>query len=247
MSEPERAAGNGPSIFPSYCRERPSPQYKALLCLYQDMHRAGYRRISAQGETAVAASDAYAGEQLLHYLGHIRALARQHDARRILDYGAGKGTQYRDDLVIRLDDGKTEFRGIKAFWGVDSIDCYEPGLSDGPPEGSFHGVVCTDVLEHCFAADLPWIVEELFRLADRFVFANIACYPAAALLPNGENAHTTLRPPTWWQGFFDATANRFPGCDFLLACAEMGADGRHVHHWYRRQRYGEQSADRFRR
>ena len=27
---------------------------------------------------------------------------------------------------------------------------------------------------------------------------NVACYNAAALLPNGENAHVTVRAPSWW-------------------------------------------------
>jgi hypothetical protein len=61
------------------------------------------------------------------------------------------------------------------------------------PEGRFDGVVCTDVLEHCPEEDLPWIVGELFGYARLFVFANVACYPAAKKLPNGENAHCTIR------------------------------------------------------
>ena len=26
----------------------------------------------------------------------------------------------------------------------------------------------------------------------------MACYPAQALLPNGENAHATIKEPKWW-------------------------------------------------
>ena len=45
--------------------------------------------------------------------------------------------------------------------------------------------------------------------AGRFVFATIALYPAGKTLPNGENAHCTIRPPEWWKTLIDVvTANR---------------------------------------
>jgi hypothetical protein len=39
---------------------------------------------------------------------------------------------------------------------------------------------------------------------------NIACYPANALLPNGENAHITVRDKNWWKAQLDNCALRFP-------------------------------------
>jgi hypothetical protein len=43
------------------------------------------------------------------------------------------------------------------------------------------------------------------------VFASIASFPAIKSLPNGENAHCTVRPPEWWAGLLHATAHRHPG------------------------------------
>ena len=39
--------------------------------------------------------------------------------------------------------------------------------------------------------------------ADTFLFATVALYPAAKILPNGENAHCTLKSPDWWRSMFE--------------------------------------------
>jgi hypothetical protein len=84
------------------------------------------------------------------------------------------------------------------------------------PGNSFDGVISTDVLEHCPEEDLPWIVQELFDLADKFVFASIAGYPARKHLPSGENAHCTVRPLSWWTQLFSHAAKGSPGLIWRL-------------------------------
>jgi hypothetical protein len=45
--------------------------------------------------------------------------------------------------------------------------------------------------------------------AKLFVFATVAMYPAGKTLPNGENAHCTIKPPDWWRALIDCvTAGR---------------------------------------
>jgi hypothetical protein len=41
---------------------------------------------------------------------------------------------------------------------------------------------------------VPWVLDRLFGLAERFVRA-ADCYPAVALLPDGRNAHSRQQPP----------------------------------------------------
>ena len=90
--------------------------------------------------------------------------------------------------------------------------CYDPCYEAccQLPEGKFDGVISTDVLEHCIEEDIPWIVAEMFAYANRFVFAAIACYPAKTTLPNGENAHATVRPIDWWKQVFTDAGNKHP-------------------------------------
>ena len=53
------------------------------------------------------------------------------------------------------------------------------------------------------------IVAEIFSYARRFVYVNVACYPAEKRLPNGENAHCTVRPPEWWAKLYGDAARYF--------------------------------------
>jgi hypothetical protein len=60
------------------------------------------------------------------------------------------------------------------------------------------------------------VIEEMFRYARRFVFANVACFPAVKNLPNGQNAHCTLHPPEWWAGLVHGIAMRHTHISYRL-------------------------------
>jgi hypothetical protein len=87
---------------------------------------------------------------------------------------------------------------------VDFVRCYDPSYPpySKRPDETFDAVICTDVLEHCPEDDLEWIIADLFGFARKLVFAVAACYPALTHLPNGENAHCTVRPASWWHSKF---------------------------------------------
>ena len=86
-------------------------------------------------------------------------------------------------------------------------------------------VVCMDVLEHIFITDIPNLVDELFSLTKNLLVINIACYNAKALLPNGENAHITVRGPDWWKGIIDSKAINYPEIKVLLICSQDWNNG----------------------
>ena len=205
-----------------YSRSSPSPHYQTLIQMYSEMHTVGYaQKTETDSETYwLKPEDSFKGEHLLKFIERIKRMTEKHGAKTILDYGSGKGEQYSEEIIIKDKDGGIKFKGVRDYWKVDSIDCYEPALVNSFPQKKYDGVISTDVLEHCFIADVPWIVEEMFACAKNFVFVNIACYPAVAQLSNGENAHITIRSPSWWHGLFEATANRFPNCDYEIACVD---------------------------
>jgi hypothetical protein len=171
-----------------------------------------YRMMHEQGEVflGIPAADTFPGKSLLPQVGRIKRLIDASEARTILDYGSGKGRQYEPKPV--RDGSGQEWPGIMDFWGVDEIVCYDPSYApfSALPEGTFDGVISTDVLEHCPEEDVPWIVEEMFGFAERFLFANVACYPATKRLPNGENAHCTIKPVEWWKDIIEAAARSKP-------------------------------------
>ncbi len=188
----------------SYSRSTPSPRYFELLAQYQQMHREGER------SRGIPPEQTYAGISLPRHAVSIKLLIDRYHARTLLDYGAGKGHQYRP-MNVQLPDG-TRFSSIPEYWGIEELRCYDPGHEPFStlPQTKFDGVICTDVLEHCPESDMEWIVEELFAHARSFLFTNVACYQALAHLNNGENAHCTIRDRDWWQQTFATCAANHP-------------------------------------
>lgn len=188
-----------------YNRHSPSPRYRALLEQYRSMHREGEKILGLAPERT------FPGEKLLPQAPRIKRLIERTGAATLLDYGSGKGQMYQRSPVEVTGTGT--WPSIREYWNVQDIRCYDPCYEpfNRLPDEKFDGVICTDVLEHCPEEDIPWILDELFGYAQKFVFANAACYPARKHLPNGENAHCTIREPAWWRERLQASAARHPG------------------------------------
>ncbi len=203
-----------------YSRRAPSQRYLDLLELYKEMHDEGAR---LKGKTA---EDTFPGKSMPRHAEAIRELIDLTGAKSLLDYGCGKGQQYRW-RDIKLSDGQV-VDSLLAYWGIGEVAKYDPGYEpfSQMPDGKFDAVVCTDVLEHCPEEDLPWILDELFVHARLFVYANVACFPAKKRLPSGENAHVTVRSPGWWEGLITGIAHRHPGVRYRILLATKP--------WYRR-------------
>lgn len=198
-----RHLGDGePEARPRYGRAHPGPCYRALLDQYRKMHAAD--------------AEVFAGKSVFFAASKVRGLVERFSSRTLLDYGSGKGSQYAE-RNITLPGVAGVWPSLKQYWGLDEVVCYEPGAGpgDNEPQGQYDGVICVDVLEHCAVEDLPWIVDELFAHARQFVFANVASYPAAKTLPNGDNAHVTQRRDSWWKGLFSSVATRYPGIHWV--------------------------------
>jgi len=175
-----------------YTRDDPSPRFKEIVSLYKTLHKDG---VEAQD---IPAEETFDGRSLAPHLNHIGAMIKAHGARTLLDYGSGKGSLY-ETATSQQSDG-TQIQGLKAIWGLDETTCYDPGYEpySNIPTGTFDAVICTDVLEHVPEEDISWVLDELFSYANKFMFCTIAMYPAMKILPNGENAHITLKDPGWW-------------------------------------------------
>ena len=207
-----------------FSRQNPSLRYQELTALYRRLHSEGELRLG------LSPDETYPGDSLLPHVKRIKGLIGSTGARIILDYGCGKGYQYGPSKITVPGEGVWD--SVIDYWDIDEVCCYDPCYErySKLPEGKFDGVISTDVLEHCPEQDIPWVVAEIFSYATRFVFANVACYPALTTLPNGENAHCTVRPLEWWQTVFDEAAKDYPDLDWQLclhkhATAEAGRAG----------------------
>ena len=128
------------------------------------------------------------GGGLKFYLQHIVDLVQDTKAETLLDYGCGKAEGY-----LHHKHHKN--------WGDIMPSLYDPAISEYEvlPDGNFDGVISFDVLEHIPKEQIPETFQTIFSKAKKFVFLGIATAPAKAILPNGENAHCTVKKPDWWE------------------------------------------------
>ncbi|REJ64721.1 MAG: class I SAM-dependent methyltransferase [Planctomycetota bacterium] len=201
----------------AYQRKNPSPRYRELLSQYQQLHLYGDVRRNIPPEQH------YAGRSLPRHAETIKQLIDHFQAKTILDYGSGKGSQYK--MAVTMKDGQ-RYRSIPEYWDIDSLTCYDPAYEPfaESPVGQFDGVISTDVLEHVPEDDMEWVVDEMFSLATKFLFVNAASFQALAHLPNGENAHCTIKPVEWWRELFTRVAARHPQVRYFVSI-DFGAEG----------------------
>ena len=196
----------------AYSRTNPSPRYYELLQQYQALHTYG------APEQGVEAHQMFPGQSLLQHVSTLIQLTQRFGFHSMLDFGCGKGMLYRPVNDIRLSDGRS-FNCLQELLGLPAT-LYDPGYLPyaSRPDTPSDLVVCTDVLEHVPAEDIPWILEELFALSRVFVFANIAGYPAKKTLPNGENAHCTVETVEWWTAQIERAAAGYPERYYRFVC-----------------------------
>jgi len=125
------------------------------------------------------------GSASVHYAPLVAGVARRHQAREILDYGAGKG-RLAGELEWLLP------------WPV-SVRRYDPGVPEwsAPPQPCDF-VTCIDVLEHIEPDLLDNVLDDLRRVTRRIGFFTVHTGPAVKVLPDGRNAHLIQEPARWW-------------------------------------------------
>jgi hypothetical protein len=117
----------------------------------------------------------------LRFLRPEIALLKPHS---ILDYGCGQ-SRFLDELklgyeveLVRYDPAIPEF-------------CQKPGIRADL-------LVTIDVLEHIEETDLDDVISELSSLSHNAIII-VDTKPATTFLPDGRNAHVTIRSHTWWR------------------------------------------------
>ena len=141
----------------------------------------------------------------------LKKIVEYFDAKNGLDYGSGGSDLNKTKLV----NGEKFIDYI----GLKKIKSFEPARNKKKKD-KCDIVLCFDVLEHVFINDVPWVINDLFKYAAKCIVINVACYNAAALLPNGENAHITVRPPSWWLGQIECISSLHPEIYWALFTSE---------------------------
>jgi len=198
-----------------YTRDNPSPEYAQMVEMYSTLHEEGAES-ERRKDAKRSAQRTFRGRSLLENAPALKEMIARTGSKSLLDYGCGKGEAY-EQKDLELPNGETT-PSLVEYWQVDDIRKYDPGYEPYSqlPTDRYDGVISTDVLEHITEPDVPWVVDELFSHARKFMFASVACYPAKKMLPDGRNAHVTIRPPEWWMGLIHAVAMRHTDISYRI-------------------------------
>ena len=170
------------------------------------MAENGYNR-----DDGTFVKNVYSDAEPHKFADQLKKIVEFFDAKNGLDYGSGGSNLNKTKLA----------NGVKFidYIGLQKIQSFEPARNKKKKYKS-DIVLCFDVLEHVFINDVPWVLNDLFKYATKCIVINVACYNAAALLPNGENAHITVRPPSWWLGQIECISSIHPDIYWALFTSE---------------------------
>ena len=155
-------------------------EYDNLIEQYKEMHVKHDNKRDADRMW-------FPGKSVKHHLQDIKKIVDLHNAKTLLDYGCGQGLQYSK-------------WNMHNTWGGILPTCYDPAVEQfsEKPIGKFDGVINTDVMEHIAEEDVEFVFKDIFSYADKFVYFSIALFLAKEILPDGRNAHVTVKPIDWW-------------------------------------------------
>jgi len=193
----------------NYSKENPSEKYLELVGLYKQLHDEGEKNLDLKAE------ETFQGISLPPQLSKIKKVIASSGSINLLDYGCGKALAWQEGNYLNIDGVQTH---TKDYLGIEEFYLYDAGYKpySKEPQKKYDIVICTDVLEHISEVDMKWFISELFSYADKFVFANIASYPAGKILPNGENAHCTVKTVDWWKALFEEVAYSYNGVNWEI-------------------------------
>ena len=204
--------------FMLFTNDAPSREGINLIEQYKLMHADGLEAAEANPDVPKP----FQGGSLAKHMISIAKLAK--GAETILDYGAGKAVTYE----IAVDQSVDKPLRISKRWPGVTVHCYDPGHKPFAdlPDDLFDGVISTDVVEHLAPYDVPWVLNQIFARAKKFVYIVAACYPARKVLPNGRNAHSIQQLPDWWHMQIALLARRYPDIHWTLVAETKGKAGR---------------------
>lgn len=200
-----------------YTKQNPSEDYLSLAEQYRLLYST--EGGSLANGTKRAPKEMFANGEYGKEAPVIKRLMEKNDCRSLINFGCGNPDAffvkpYIDKTIVEEDDKGNKMSpvhdSVYDYLGRPYVVMYDPGIEELSEYPTFPGemVVCTDVLEHVPAQDIPWFLDELFNLTTKVLHVTIHLGPAVTFLPDGRNAHVTVRPRDWWYQQIEAAKKR---------------------------------------
>jgi len=151
----------------------------------------------------------------------------------------------------------TASRPSKAFWSMraqapsdprpDDVDAFVSELTsatsstdvrtvdafDEIATARANGMVCSSGLEFVPEDDVPWLLDELFRAADRYTLVRIDSARLRELRPPTPTESCLFADPARWSVYLTMASRRHPSVHWELVVSDVDAEGRATlsRHW----------------
>jgi 2-polyprenyl-3-methyl-5-hydroxy-6-metoxy-1,4-benzoquinol methylase len=105
----------------------------------------------------------------------------------------------RPKTILDFGCGKETLKSTLSQHGIH-IDGYDPAISgkESPPLTKYDLIITTDVLEHIHEEELDRLFSDMLSF-DPVCMYHVICNRAAySVLPDGTNAHKTIKDNLWW-------------------------------------------------
>tara|TARA_Y200000002_G_scaffold101777_1_gene82600 strand:+ start:647 stop:1234 length:588 start_codon:yes stop_codon:yes gene_type:complete len=177
-----------------------SPNYFEIIEKYKDFHVNGTKKLSG--------SQTFLGYSLVKWVHKIREIIITSNSKTIIDYGCGKAFLYNSKISI----ADKNYENLQEYWGIEEVFLYDPAVEkySQQPQRKRDGIICTDVIEHIPEEDVLQFIEDIFKLANKFVFLVIATMPASKHFDNGKNIHLCIKSEREWGNIFSKFKEDYP-------------------------------------
>ena len=186
-----------------------SKEYQNTLEIYKELH--------TNGTDLESPEKTFDGKSLKFFFHPIKQVIDLTKSNSIIDFGCGKAKYYFEEIYIN----KQIYNNVSNYWNINDVYLYDPGVLNFSkyPNKKADGVICIDVVEHIPEIDVINFIEELFNLANKFVFVVIACYPAKKTLPDGRNVHLCIKSFDEWKEIISKIKLKFSNISPYIICA----------------------------
>ncbi len=188
-----------------------SQKGQELLEHYKNMAQEGYQR--GANLKGIEGEKAFNKFGIRKFKKDFKEIFNNYSIKSLLDYGAGRSNWNASGF----DEASN--KSASQYFDIPNVYHYEPARGIDQRR-KVDCVICFDVLEHIFISDVPNTLRDIISLGSKLIILNIAYYKSDAKLPNGENAHITIRPPLWWKGVLDTISIEYPSTTICLACSK---------------------------
>jgi len=186
-----------------------SKKGKELIKLYEKMITEGYFKKVNDKIVKIKKDKGFEQFLIRKHRHEILNILSSFEISSLLDYGSG-GCDWEEN-------GFHNQLSAKKFFNLDEVVTFEPSRKKNFIK-KLDCIISFDVLEHVYINDLKKVISTIYKNAKKLVIIRVATTEAGALLPNGENAHITVRPPIWWKGYLDAISVDYPNITTYLYC-----------------------------